>query len=741
MRNDHRHLLGLLLVFALLGLGYSIATPLFEAPDEAWHYAYVRYLVEKRALPALTDTSSSIYQEVAQPPLYYALAALISGFVADDDLQELMWHNPGFGYQAGGTVNDNKNMLIHTERERFPWQGAVLAIRLARLVSMTFGLFTVVAAWKLGHECFPQHPVQALAVAGLVAFSPQFLFISGVVTNDTAAAALSTGALWAIARTVNQGATHRYSLVIGTLVGLAALTKISCLLLALPAVIGLMLASSSQHRNPSLIIGHLTTFALVALAVGGWWYLRNAILFHDPFALQAHVNTPWGRAAPASFLTLITELPKVYRSFWGGFGWGHVEFPSWIYLGLGIVPLTSLIGWSKALVQRHLPSGGKILLLSLLWWLMVFVALVQWMRQVEAPHGRLLFPAIGAGALLLVGGWTSLSHPYARCRIPPLTSILLVGLAILSLLTPILIIHPAFAPPRLLSPAEAASAVQGPPLTYGDTVRRLGISLDQTSVPPGGTLQTRVCWEALAPMTNDYTVFVHLVGRNNQRVAERHTYPGLGRFPTSLWQVGDTFCDVYRVRVEDWAPVPELYDLVVGLYDASTGERLIARDSDGTIVKFPSVGQVRVAPVHPLPEIPEKSLNYQLGEQITLMGYQLSGSIQSGSVLTVTLYWRADAPPAGDYRVFVHLLDEGAETQALAQHDGPPRYGRYPTSAWHTGDIVPDEHVLQLPTLPAHQKIRLFTGMYQADTLVRLSVHGPDGPLPNNLIPLSLDSQ
>jgi 4-amino-4-deoxy-L-arabinose transferase-like glycosyltransferase len=741
MRDEHRHVMGLLLVFALLGLVYSTTTPLFEAPDEAWHYAYVRYIVETRALPALTDTSSSIHQEVAQPPLYYALAALVSGFVPDDDLEDLMWHNPGFGYQAGGTANDNKNMLIHTERERFPWQGAVLAVRLARLVSTAFGLLTVVAAWGLGRECFPQHPVRALTVAGLVVFSPQFLFISGVVNNDTAAAALSTSALWAIAHTINRGATHRRSLVVGILVGLAALTKISCLLLGFPAVIGLMVASFPRRRKPSVTVGHLTTFALATLATGGWWYLRNAILYHDPFALQAHVNTPWGRAVPASFFTLVTELPQVYRSFWGGFGWGHVEFPSWVYLGLGVVPLTSLIGWNRALKKRHLPGRGRILLLAGLWGLLVFVALLQWMHHLEAPHGRLLFPAIGAGALLLVGGWTSLSPLCPEHHIPFFTSILLASLAILSLLTPILIIRPAFAPPRLLSLAKAAGTVEGPIVTYGDTIRRLGVTLDRTSVSPGGTLQIRVCWEALAPMTTDYTVFVHLIGRKDQRVAERHTYPGLGRFPTSLWHVGDAFCDAYRVRVEEWAPAPEMYDLVVGIYDASTGKRLVARDSSGATNKFPSVGQVRVAPANPLSETPEHPLDYQLGEQITLTGYRLSGSVQSNSVLTVTLYWRADAPPTGDYRAFVHLLDEGTERQPLAQHDGPPRYGRYPTSAWHTGDIVADEHILQLPVLPTGQKVRLVTGMYQAETLDRLPVQGSSGPMPNDLIPLPLDAQ
>ena len=131
-----RYLVGLLLAFGLLGTIYSLTTPLFEAPDEPWHYAYVRWLAEGHGLPRLDDDASGAYQEVAQPPLYYAVAALVSSPIADDDLSELFWHNPQFGYQAGGTVNDNKNMLIHTAAERFPWRGAVLAVRLARLVGL-----------------------------------------------------------------------------------------------------------------------------------------------------------------------------------------------------------------------------------------------------------------------------------------------------------------------------------------------------------------------------------------------------------------------------------------------------------------------------------------------------------------------------------------------------------------------------------------------------------------------------
>ncbi|HEY74244.1 MAG TPA: DUF2142 domain-containing protein [Thermoflexia bacterium] len=717
----------LLLLFGVIGLTYSLVTPVFEAPDEVWHYAYVRYLAEERALPALIGDASGAHQEVAQPPLYYAVAALVSGLASDDDLPDLMWHNPGFGYQAGGAVNDNKNMLIHTGRERFPWRGAVLAVRLARFVSLGFGLLTVWATWGLGREAFPQRLALALGAAAAVAFHPQFLFISGVTSNDSAAAALSTAALWAIARAANRGITFRRSLAIGLLLGLAAMTKTSALLLVPLAAITLILAS----RQASLGIGHWALVIVPAFAVGGWWYLRNALLYGDPFGFRVHADTPWGRPAPASLDTLIAEMPRLYRSFWGAFGWGHVELPAWVYLALGAILLASLIGWGGALMTRRTTGRGRILLLALAWWMLVLVALLQWMRQVQAPHGRLLFPAIGAFAVLLVGGWASLPRPRLTLTLSP------CFLAPLSLLIPWTTIRPAFAPPRLLPPAEAAATVLGADLIFDDAARLLGVALDRPSVAPGDTLTVRACWEAKAPMTQDYTVFLHLVGRDDARVAERYTYPGLGSFPTSLWPTGQAFCDLYRVRVEEWTPVPELYDLVIGLYDAPTGERLPACYPDGTADGFPALTQVRVAPEQPLTVSPQYPLDYQLGEEIALIGYDLSEPLQGGDLLTVTLYWRADALPQGDYTAFVHLLDDAG--QLLAQHDGPPRYGRYPTPAWHPGDVIPDEHILAIPALAAGQRVRLVAGMYNSDTLERLPVAGFDGLLPYDLVPLPAD--
>ncbi len=723
--------LALEILFLLLGLLYSAVTPVYEAPDEVWHDAYVRWVAGGNGLPPLDEDRSGAYQEAAQPPLYYLVAAAVRRFFPDDDLSTLMWHNPFFGYQAGGTVNDNKNMLIHTDRERFPWTGAARAVHATRLVSLFFGLVAVAAAWLLAREAVGEGAGGALPLraAALVALTPQFLFISGIVSNDSAAAATSTLALWMMARVLRRGATSPRALLLGALVGLAALTKTSALLL-LPLALAAILLAPCGARFILRMLGS-------AAAVGGWWYARNALLYGDPLGLSRHVQTPWGRQTPASLATLLGEMPRLYRSFWGAFGWGHVEYPAWLYAALGGLVLLALVGWGRALLRRTLPASPRVLLLAAVWCGAVFLALLQWMRQVEAPHGRLLFPAIGAWALLVAAG---LEHfpgaRSARLILRPILRLPILALLFLNLLTPFRVIRPAFAPPRRMDPAEAIRAVNGPRWTYGESIRLLGAAPDRPSVAPGEVLTVRACWTALAPVEKDYTVVVQLVGRAETRIGERHTYPGLGRFPTSLWPVGRAFCDDYRIQVAPWAPGPELYDGLIGLYDRDPSAPLPVVGEDGRAVGMPVAFRVRVAPERPLGVTPTHSLDYRLGDAIRLMGYDLAGGVESGGTLTVTLYWRADGAPGGDYRVFVHLLD--ARGEMVTQHDGPPRWGRYPTPAWRAGDVVPDEHVLALPGPLPEGPFSLAVGMYRPDTLERLPVTGPEGALPEGRILLDI---
>ncbi|MGC9347904.1 MAG: glycosyltransferase family 39 protein, partial [Anaerolineae bacterium] len=425
MRQPHP-LLVLGAAFTLLVLLHSGFTPVFEAPDEVWHYAYVRWLSEGHGLPPLNNDLSGAHQEAAQPPLYYTVAAIISRQFSDDDLDEVRWHNPGFGYQAGGTRADNKNMLIHPPEERWPWTGAVLAVHATRLTSWLFGLITVVAAWGLGWETFGRRRA-ALLTAALVAFQPQFVLLSSVVNNDAAAAALATTGLWLIARTLRRGATYQLAIAGGIVTGLAALTKTSLLLLGPLYAVVLAGVTLTQYRREREKAGSrrlwaiLSLYGAVALVVGGGWYLRNAVRYGDPLGLTDHLQTQWGRPEPVPLWDLMPEVPLLLRSFWGAYGWGHVTWPDWLYVvlwGVHLALLAPAVGCilrylcslarRRAQPPRRVSTSERLVLtmglVALAWTLGILTALLRWMQQVEAPHGRLLFPALGAWSLLITLG-------------------------------------------------------------------------------------------------------------------------------------------------------------------------------------------------------------------------------------------------------------------------------------------------------------------------------------------------
>ena len=719
----------LLALFTALVLMHSLTTPLFEAPDEVWHYAYVRWIAEERGLPPMDSDVSGANQQVAQPPLYYGVAALLRAPFPDDDLDDLWWGNPHFGYQAPGTRADNKNMLIHTTREAWPWRGAVLAVRVTRLTSLLFGLATVIAAWGLGYEALGDRR-GALTVAALVALHPQFIFICGVVSNDSAAAALATASLWIAARALRRGLTDVQAILAGVLVGLALLTKTS--VLPLPVLVGAALLWAAWRARPQLwpTARMMGLYGKITALVGGWWYTRNLVLYGDPLGISHHIATPWGRPAPATLAQLLRELPLLLRSFWGAYGWGHIFWPEAVYvalwsLSLGALGLAAARALREVRTERAATPRLSALLLALTWCGGIVVALGVWMRQVGAPHGRLLFPALGAWALL---------HAYGLRDRPTLRQALLGAMVMTAALAPGARLWASFAPPRLRALESLPRHVIPVDLRAGPA-QLLGVAVDRERVAAGETIAVTACWAATAPIDEDYTVFVHLIGPENSRVAQRHTYPGLGRFPTSLWPVGRAFCETYHVRVERWAPGPTRYWLEVGLFEAEAGARVPTRNAEGHSVEPPIVGAVVVTPRQPA-SVPAHPLETTLADDaIALRGVDAPREAAPGATVAVTLTWEALSPPGGDYVAFVHLWRPG-DPAPLAQHDSPPREGWFPTHLWRAGDVVVDAHPLPLPATLEPGEYPLWAGLYRADDGTRATARGPEGAYPFDLVPL-----
>src|SRR5512136_2573702 len=176
----------LLIVFVMLSVTYSVVTPIFEASDELWHYPVVQYIAAGHGLPVQTpvDRPGLWKQQASQPPLYYALAALLTAWIDTSDLAATLRSNP---HAAVGTVtpDGNINLVAHDPaREAWPWRGTVLAVHLARLLSVAMGTATVYLTYRLGREVFPDRPEVALGAAAITALMPMFVFISASVNND-----------------------------------------------------------------------------------------------------------------------------------------------------------------------------------------------------------------------------------------------------------------------------------------------------------------------------------------------------------------------------------------------------------------------------------------------------------------------------------------------------------------------------------------------------------------------------
>jgi len=102
-----------------------------------------------------------------------------------------------------------------------------------------------------------------------------------------------------------------------------------------------------------------------------------------------------------------------------------------------------------------------------------------------------------------------------------------------------------------------------------------GYQIVSQSVSPGQILSLSLYWQALAQPDRNYKVFVQLLSPEGQLVAQRDSQPLDGFRPTSTWRLGQEITDRYGLLLPDTLQ-PGAYQLVIGMYDGETGQRLQA---------------------------------------------------------------------------------------------------------------------------------------------------------------------
>lgn len=611
----------LIMYFALATL-YNAVVPLGEGPDETGHMNYVLFLANEGRLPVQgVEGRDDVPGEGHQPPLAYLLAAPATLLVSAEQRQVALTANPSFVWSGG----EQPNAFVRGSQELWPWRAGVLAWHLARSVSALWGALVVGCTWAIARRLHDS-PTLALLAAALVAFNPQFLFTSALVTNDALLAALSAGSLlaamgkmqhatcnmqhagkaigekqWAIASRDASIMHHASYIILGLLLGLALITKQSALILLPLLPLAAWLCYGRDWRRG---LGFLVANSVVIALVAGWWYLRNWRLYGDLFGLEAFraefLTQAWDWRDPAAWLGALWQL---HESFWGRFGWMSVYAPNWWSVLTAVLVLIATVGVAWRLVVAKSEDRRALLVcygllvvlpaLALVWTLSfaLTAGLVAW-------QGRFLFPAIAPIAVLLAAGMGAKGN--GRWAMgdgqkpgPPRMSLLVTSIASLvsfaaAIYLPLATIAPSYSW-HVISQTKALQQ-RGEPvyLRFAENWKQ-GVELrgwrQEGTWRAGETVSITFTWHALEPSSRNWAMFIHLIDSSKQIVAERNMQPLGGQAPMKLWTANDWLQDPQTLILpENLAPGE--YTLRIGLYDQQSkkGRRQGIWDESGEFV-------------------------------------------------------------------------------------------------------------------------------------------------------------
>jgi hypothetical protein len=566
-------LAALLLIYVALAMWYSLTIPLGEAPDEVDHYRVLRHLVKHRHLP-----SSEEEHEAVQPPLYYLIGAALTFWISD--------HVP-FAPLANADFDPSDplaphNILLHPAYEAWPFRGWALAWHMARLVSVALGAVTVWAVFRLGRELLPDRPEIGLGMAALTAFTPQFLFMTAVFSNDNAATALSALVLWQVAVLLRHNALRaRRMVLLGWLLGLGLLSKSSLIALVPIVVLAILIVwwKHQPRRMKKLLSAWLLTLGL-AMLFSGWYYVRNLVVFGDPLGFSFVLATNPLRQGPLTLDVLTWLFRGLSRSFW--LGWIGIELDEWLYLIIHALCLVGLLGLTVWLVLRRRQIaayvGWTLMLLGLHCGL-TLASLIRWTAIVEGTdQGRLIYPLLPAVMLVLVAGLVTWLPQKVR---PWGAGSLAAAWLALAVITPGRYLAPVHGPPATAVSLPSKAHPLG--VCFGDSIRLLGYRLESSHVGPGEKLVLHLYWRSDIPLEANIWTLVKLVDASGTFLICKDGSPSAGCDTTDHWTPGTIVASQHRLAIPNHSQLGT-YWLTLSMHPCGERAWLPISGTDGALL-------------------------------------------------------------------------------------------------------------------------------------------------------------
>lgn len=573
----------ILLAFALLAGWYSVAIPLGEAVDEIPHFEYVRYVATHHALPVQPWADNGQPWLVTMghhPPLYYALAALATAPIDTSDYADVVKPNPHFDWLENDFHN-GAAVQLHSADEDFPYRGTTLALHLLRALSIVMGLVTLVAVYRIARLVVPGLPWVAVAAAAIVAFNPSFIFMSASIQNDPLMTMLFSLSLWWMVRALEHPPSNAAAVAGGVLLGAGSLTKLTGLSLLPLFGLTLVLVAYNKRDARRLTSSGVILFGVAAL-VGGWWYVRNGLLYGDPLGWGMYLSTYsfLARNGPYTWAIIRDEvLNQIARTSWGAFGYMHITLPAPIWSVVWLVSgIAAILTFVTLVVRRRtfLAAGAwQKWLLLLLAAALVFVSVLRHNQVIAAgAHGRFLFTVAAPFALVVAFGL----HAATLFRWPRAVAALVGGgLALYAVAVPLVFVLPLYAPAATAASADIQAATPTD-VSYGNALRLVGYELQPTTTRDA-PVPLALFWQPQGEGRPDLYANVRVRGADGKTVLRDEFWPAPNS-STSVW-ANDTVYVTRRTLTLPPDLTPGAYRVEVALRLGQLGDPVPALDATG----------------------------------------------------------------------------------------------------------------------------------------------------------------
>lgn len=255
VKANHVHWF-VLCAWIVMAINNMIKLPLYVGMDYPEQLKYIKYIVDNGSIPLATEG-----WQMFQPPLYYLLSALLY-----------------------------KTLIFFLSID---YVGILL-----RIIPLTCGALQIEMCWQALKYAFPDRDdlkTLGILIGGLL---PMNIYISQVIGNEPLVGCLSSITVIIIIRYLKVFPRYLNQSfgIIGLILGLAMLTKLTVFPLIPPVLLAVAFISIEERKyqkkaylfalkNISIILG----FAFI---VSGWYFIRNWINF-DTFIINKSSNYEW----------------------------------------------------------------------------------------------------------------------------------------------------------------------------------------------------------------------------------------------------------------------------------------------------------------------------------------------------------------------------------------------------------------------------------------------------------------